>query len=170
MADIKLSLAGLLAGQSQGGLLQDLWRQPQDMGMLSGSAAYYPVPQPQPAYSGAVLPFSRDVFGNTSFDSNAGLLGLAKRAFTAPGDATSGRLPMTDASGHTSLAAIGRANDLAGLMTLGAGATPAEAGISAPLPPHFEHTKRGSRSDILTSSGHWLASTTTWCPQNDAVQ
>lgn len=36
---------------------------------------------------------------------------------------------MTDASGHTSLAAIGRANDLAGLMTLGAGATPAEAGI-----------------------------------------
>lgn len=49
-------------------------------------------------------------------------------ALAAPGDAYSGTLPMMDASGHTSLAAIGRATDLAGLLTLGAGAAPAESG------------------------------------------
>jgi len=52
--------------------------------------------------------------------------GLA--ALAAPGDAYAGRLPMMDDSGHTSLEAIGRGADLAGLMTLGAGAIPAESG------------------------------------------
>ncbi len=50
-------------------------------------------------------------------------------ALAAPGDAYAGRLPMMDASGHTSLDAIGRATALAGLMTLGAGAVPAEGGM-----------------------------------------
>ena len=45
-----------------------------------------------------------------------------------PGDVYAGRLPMMDSSGHTSLDALGRAADLAGLMTLGAGAVPAESG------------------------------------------
>jgi hypothetical protein len=105
------------------------------MGSLAELASYYPVPQPEPAYSGAVLPFSRDVFGNTSFDSDAGLLGLAKRAFTAPGDAYSGALPMMDASGRTSFESIGRATDLAGLMMLGATGAPRGAlGSGAVLP------------------------------------
>lgn len=55
--------------------------------------------------------------------ARAGLAALA-----APHDAYTGNLPMMDASGHTSLDAIGRATDLAGLLTLGAGAAPAETG------------------------------------------
>lgn len=55
----------------------------------------------------------------------SGLAGLA-----APGDAYSGALPMMDMSGHTSMDAIGRAADLGGLMTLGAGAVPAESGMA----------------------------------------
>lgn len=51
--------------------------------------------------------------------------GLA--ALAAPGDAFAGRLPMIDSSGHTSLEAIGRASDLAGLMMLGATGAPSGA-------------------------------------------
>lgn len=49
-------------------------------------------------------------------------------ALAVPRDVYSGALPMVDSSGHTSLAAIGRAGDLAGLLTLGAGVVPAESG------------------------------------------
>lgn len=60
--------------------------------------------------------------------------GLA--ALAAPGDAYAGRLPMMDDSGHTSLEAIGRVVDLAGLMTLGATGAPRGAlGSGAVLPP-----------------------------------
>jgi hypothetical protein len=47
---------------------------------------------PLPPYSGAVLPFSRNAKGETSFDSNAGLLGVLKRTFTAPHDIYKGQL------------------------------------------------------------------------------
>lgn len=51
-------------------------------------------------------------------------------ALSAPGDAYSGALSMMDSNGRTSLGAIGRATDLAGLMTLGAGAVPSEGGTA----------------------------------------
>lgn len=47
---------------------------------------------PLPPYSGSILPFSRNAKGETSFDSDAGLLGLAKRVFTAPHDIYKGQL------------------------------------------------------------------------------
>ena len=56
--------------------------------------------------------------------ARSGLAGLM-----APGDAYQGNLPMTGQDGRTSLEAIGRASDLGGLLTLGAGAAPAEAGF-----------------------------------------
>lgn len=71
----------------------------------------------QPAYSGSVLPFSRDAAGNVRFDSNAGILGTLKRAVTLPGDVAAGRVdPNSDE-------ALGRAVDLAGVASpMGVGA------------------------------------------------
>lgn len=56
--------------------------------------------QPQkPAFSGSLLPFSRDQQGNVSFDSNAGILGTIKRAVTLPGDVAAGRAQLPSAGG-----------------------------------------------------------------------
>lgn len=47
--------------------------------------------------SGSILPISRNAAGEVSFDSNAGLLGAAKRAFTLPGEVMRGEVdPMSD--------------------------------------------------------------------------
>lgn len=49
------------------------------------------------AYSGAILPFSRGQDGTVSFDSNAGLVGVAKRAFQYPGQVMRGEIdPLSD--------------------------------------------------------------------------
>lgn len=55
-------------------------------------------PAPKTVYSGSVLPFSRDDQGGVHFDSNAGVVGLVKKAAeaaysgaTAPGDALAGK-------------------------------------------------------------------------------
>lgn len=54
-------------------------------------------PEPEPVYSGSLLPFSKDANGDVSFDSNAGLLGGFKRAFMTPGDAMAGKFdPMSE--------------------------------------------------------------------------
>lgn len=53
-------------------------------------------PNADKSWSGSVLPFSSDAQGNVSFDSNAGLLGAAKSAFTLPGDVVTGNVdPMS---------------------------------------------------------------------------
>lgn len=63
--------------------------------------------QPQ---SGTILPITRDADG-VRFDSDAGLLGMAKRAFTLPGDVMAGRVdPMSDEG-------IGRAGEMAAFGT-----------------------------------------------------
>lgn len=46
----------------------------------------------QPAYTGSILPFSRDEQGNVSFDPSAGLLGAFTRAVTLPGDVFTGQV------------------------------------------------------------------------------
>lgn len=47
---------------------------------------------PQQPMSGAVLPFSTDETGKTSFDPNAGIIGALKRAVMAPGEVWQGKL------------------------------------------------------------------------------
>lgn len=64
--------------------------------------------------------------------------GLA--ALAAPGDVYSGALPMMDSSGHTSLDAIGRGADLAGLMMLGATGAPRGAMGSGFVRPKQKET------------------------------
>lgn len=53
--------------------------------------------QAQPAYSGSILPFSKDQQGNVGFDSNAGILGAVKRSVMLPGEAMAGQIdPSSD--------------------------------------------------------------------------
>lgn len=60
-------------------------------------AAAESAPPEKPVYSGGILPFSKDAEGNVSFDSNAGLLGTIKRAFTLPGEVYEGKVdPLSD--------------------------------------------------------------------------
>lgn len=67
---------------------------------------------------GVLWPVSKDAQGNLQFDSDAGLLGLAKRAFTLPYDVYRGNVQMTDpATGRTSDEAIGRALEAGSVMT-----------------------------------------------------
>lgn len=63
------------------------------------------------AYSGSILPFSRNEAGEVSFDSNAGLIGVAKRALTLPGQVFRGEVdPLSDEG-------VGRAVELATVAT-----------------------------------------------------
>lgn len=83
-----------------------------------------PVAEQVKPYRGMILPFSRDGQGNVAFDSNAGLLGVLKRAVTLPADVASGRVdPKSDE-------AISRSLDLAGIASP---ATPA-ANMGANIP------------------------------------
>lgn len=119
MPDAKQQIAGLLLGLNQAA--------PQPTGLLSDLGS--PVPESQGQWPGLLSDL-----GSYLSPSNQSWAPWPVRAvrtslsaLAAPHDAYTGELPMTDASGHTSLDAIGRAADLAGLLTLGAGAVPAEA-------------------------------------------
>jgi hypothetical protein len=69
------------------------------------------VAPPQEPYSGQLLPFSKDAQGNVSFDTDAGLVGVVKRAVTFPADAMRGKVdPLSDEG-------IARAVEAAGVMT-----------------------------------------------------
>lgn len=52
-----------------------------------------------PAYSGSILPLSRDASGKVSFDSNAGIVGSLKRAFTLPGEVMGGTAKLPSSEG-----------------------------------------------------------------------
>lgn len=95
-----------------------------------GATAQQPTPETQtetPAksqpYASTIFPVSRDAEGNIGFDSNAGILGAAKRAITAPGRALAGEIPMWGPDGHTSPEMAGEAGNMAAVF--GAIPTPA---------------------------------------------
>lgn len=68
--------------------------------------ALQPAPPPAtpsqqgPVASGSIVPISRDAEGNTSFDSDAGIVGLAKRVLMAPGDAFQGEFAPGSPEAH----------------------------------------------------------------------
>lgn len=74
-------------------------------------------------FSGSILPISRDDEGNVGFDSNAGIVGTVKRAFTAPGRAMSGELQVMGPDGSASPEAIAEGGNFA--LTVGGITTPA---------------------------------------------
>jgi len=77
-------------------------------------------PEP-PAYSGTILPVSRDAQGNPQLDWNAGIPGMLKRAFTLPGDVYTGQTPIlnnnSDVAGEYNPDLIRRSVDLAGIAS-----------------------------------------------------
>jgi len=80
------------------------------------------------AYRGALIPMSVDEDGNVSFDSDAGILGGLKSAFTLPGDVMEGRARVPQSSampGGESTENIGRVLDLATTVS------PVNPGITA---------------------------------------
>lgn len=88
-------------------------------------------------YSGSILPFSRDASGHVSFDSNAGVIGSIKRAFTLPHDVMTGEthVPSSDGFFPGSVpfgspdSAGERIGELALLVNPASAATRAGAGI-----------------------------------------
>lgn len=81
--------------------------------------------QPQPEQKGSILPISRDAGGNVSFDSDAGITGVIKRAVTLPGDVMAGDVdPLSDEG-------IGRAAEFAGVFTPVSPAAGTDKGIAA---------------------------------------
>lgn len=101
--------------------------------------------QEQPVYSGGILPFTRDATG-THFDSNAGVIGMAKRAVQMPLDVYRGKLQLNDPeTGRTSREAIGRANEFAMIASPGGAALKSKtmAGPRAAVaPPSREMLQR----------------------------
>lgn len=62
-------------------------------------------------FTSSILPFSKNANGRVSFDSNAGLLGAAKRAFMLPGEVMEGKVdPMSEEG-------IGRAFEFSSFAT-----------------------------------------------------
>ena len=89
---------------------------PLSRGVPMGWTAVPETPKGEP-YSGAILPISRDAEGNTSFDSNAGLLGMVKRAATLVGDIGTGATPVFGQSQTWNPEMLSRASELAALAS-----------------------------------------------------
>jgi len=108
---------------------------------------------PSVAQSGGFLPISRYSDGSVGFDSNAGILGSIKRAFTLPGDVYTGKVQMNDpTTGRTSDEAIQRSMEAATVFSpsspglrAGEGVMAAPMAAPKPLPPTAEQLiARGS--------------------------
>jgi hypothetical protein len=88
---------------------------------------------PAERWQGSVLPVSEGPDGKPQFDSNAGVIGGLKRAFTTPGDVASGKVDMATEEG------LGRALEMASVFSpmnpatrSGGGAVP---GVASGLRP-----------------------------------
>lgn len=101
-----------------------------------------PEAQVRGAYSGSVLPISRDVQGNVSFDPHAGILGKLIGAVSAPGDVYTGKAPIMTpgAPGGYNPDLINRAADFAAFFSpanpaVRAGDLPIPGEARAPMEP-----------------------------------
>lgn len=113
-------------------------------------------PQDVATDKGMLWPVSRDAQGNLQFDSDAGIVGMAKRALTLPYDVYRGNVQMTDpATGRTSDEAIGRSMEAASVLTpvnpavrSGSGLIPGEMQAMRksrpPVPTNDELVKAGA--------------------------
>lgn len=119
-------------------------------------------PPPQEPYSGSILPISKDAGGNIGFDSNAGIVGMLKRAVTLPGDVYTGKTPAIGSDGHTSPELVDRSAELAGIASPAPAAMRAgEMGVLGALapqkvaPPSAQALKSaaGAGYDAARSSG-----------------
>ena len=109
------------------------------------------------SYSGAILPLSRDAQGNVSFDSNAGIVGSVKRAFTLPGEVYAGHIdPMTDEGRSRAMEMATVFSPVSGAMRAGERAIPGIAkSMETPTPPTADQLlKTGSEGfDAMRQTG-----------------
>lgn len=80
-------------------------------GVSQQPVAVAPQPTEDQSYESTILPFSRSAEGETSFDPNVGVMGMVKRAFTAPGEVMRGELDPQSEEG------MRRATEFAGALT-----------------------------------------------------
>lgn len=107
------------------------------------------------SYSGTILPFSKDAEGNVSFDSNAGLLGAVKRAFSLPGDVYTGKEQVMGANGEVRPEMLGRSLEFAGTFSP---ATPALRSGSGLVPGEAQQLRKSvpdvpSADDLFAEAG-----------------
>lgn len=132
------------------------WEKYQPAAPSSGPWTKYAAPEAAPVetppqekaqpYQGSILPLSRDAEGNVSFDSNAGIVGAVKRAFTLPGDVMAGKVA------PSSEEAIERSADFAGIFgpmspAMGTGRAIA-ANAPQPVRPGMEAAQAANRIGI----------------------
>ena len=89
---------------------------------------------PKKAYSGSILPFSKDEKGDVSFDSDAGLVGMIKRVVTAPGGALAGKFDAMSDEG------IGRAAEMAATVSPMSAASRAGAQVIPGVATNYRQT------------------------------
>ena len=132
------------------------WEKYQPAAPSSGPWTKYAAPEAAPVetppqekaqpYQGSILPLSRDAEGNVSFDSNAGIVGAVKRAFTLPGDVMAGKVA------PSSEEAIERSADFAGIFgpmspAMGTGRAIA-ANAPQPVRPGMEAAQAANRIGV----------------------
>jgi hypothetical protein len=78
---------------------------------IAGLAPDAPIPEPKKPWSATILPLSEDAQGKIQFDSNAGIVGGIKRAFTLPGQVYKGEINPASPEG------VGRAIEAAGIYS-----------------------------------------------------
>lgn len=83
--------AASAAGPTQNGMFDDLVPVPPDQQIVA---------------RGDILPISRDAAGGVHFDSNAGILGALKSAFTLPGDVYTGKVDPSSPEGMSRAASL----------------------------------------------------------------
>lgn len=117
------------------------------------------------SYRSSILPLSRDAAGNVSFDSNAGILGSLKSAFTLPGDVYTGKEQLRGSDGEITPQVIGRSIDFAGTFSpptpglrSGSGIIPGEKQqllkSTPPVPTADDlFTEAGRNFDTMRESG-----------------
>lgn len=109
---------------------------------------YSTEPQNVQAYSGGILPLSKDAQGNVRWDWDAGIPGALKRAVTLPGDVAAGEVdPFSDE-------AIGRAADLGLFFTpMNPGVRAGERAIPGEGRARMRKTAPPSIDDLKAAAG-----------------
>lgn len=110
---------------------------------IAGLEPGAPVPPAKKPWSASILPLSEDEQGNLRFDSNAGVVGGLKRAFTLPGEVYKGEVDPTSPEG------IGRVAEMA---TVVAPVNPAVRGTALAGPARVPNPPAPSRDALYAAS------------------
>lgn len=81
----------------------------EELRRIAGLAPDAPVPPPKKPWSASILPLSEDEQGGIQFDTNAGVLGGLKRAFTLPGEVYKGEVDPSSPQGIDRVTEMGMA-------------------------------------------------------------